>query len=85
MSGVGIDEFDAKNQEHVLYIILAAISAYYQSIGEDMPIQSDTFMFNCKPSEIIDAMKAVFELRMAWYEIPAGEEEKVEEDAPKND
>lgn len=79
MSGQGIEEFDAKNQEHVIYLILSAISAYYQSIGEEMPIKSETFMFDCKPNEIIEAMKVVFELRMEWYELPFGDDEKEEE------
>ena len=83
LTGVGIDEFNANDNEHILYLIVAAISAYYQSKGEDIPINADNIIYEANKDELIGAVKAVIELRADWYELPFGEEEK-KEDEGKN-
>ncbi len=72
-TGVSVDEFDTKNPEHHLYIILAAIIAYYESHGEKAPVKDTDLMYNARPVEIIEALRVIFELRKAWYKLPAGD------------
>ena len=81
-TGVAIDQFDAQNPEHVLYIIISAIIAWSQSRGEEPAIKDDELMYNAKPQELIDTLTEIFKLRAEWYEVPAGEpqEEKTDEE-----
>ena len=79
MTGVNIEDFDAKNSEHVIYFVLAAIMAYYQSRGEESPVAADDLIYKASPTDIINAMKAAVELRSEWYALP------FEDDAPKED
>lgn len=87
-TGVSVDEFDTKNPEHHIYIILAAIIAYYESQGEKAPVKDTDLMYNARPAEIIEALRVIFELRNEWYAVPAGDISKSkpekEEDKAKN-
>lgn len=86
-TGVGIDEFDASDPEHITYLVLAAILAYYQGNGEEPPLKSDDIIFKAKPKEIIDALTVVFQLRADWYQLPKGDDTDEEPvgDEVKND
>ena len=72
-TGVSVDEFDAKNPEHHIYIILAAIMAYNGAEGIDTTIRDTDLMYNARPAEIIEALRVIFELRNEWYKLPAGD------------
>lgn len=72
-TGVSVDEFDTKNPEHHIYIILAAIMAYNGAEGLDTTIRDTDLMYNARPAEIIEALRVIFELRNAWYKLPAGD------------
>lgn len=76
LSGESIDKFDATNPSHVTALIMAAIVAYYQSRGEDSPIDTEKIMYEAKPKELIEVMTAIFNLRNTWY---SGDEEGKEE------
>lgn len=87
-TGVSVDEFDTKNPEHHIYIILAAIMAYNGSEGIDTTIRDTDLMYNARPAEIIEALRVIFELRAEWYALPAGDPAErstdKEEDKAKN-
>ena len=87
-TGVSVDEFDTKNPEHHIYIIIAAIIAYYESQGKKAPVKDTDLMYNARPAEIIEALRVIFELRNAWYKVPAGDiaesKPEKEEDKAKN-
>lgn len=68
-----VEEFDATNPEHVLYLILSAIMPYYLSRDEEVPVTADELMYQSSPEELIDALKEVLSLRNAWYKLPEGE------------
>lgn len=84
-TGTGIDKFDANDPEHVLYLIIAAIIAYSQSIGEEPAVRDEDLMYNSKPKELVDALAVIFRLRAEWYEVPAEPEDEEKGDEPKND
>ena len=58
-----------------IFLILAAISAYYESRGEELPIDDKTLMYECKPEELGTALGVVLGLRGQFYAVPSGEPE----------
>ena len=72
-TGVSVDEFDTKNPEHHIYIILAAIMAYNGAEGLDTTIRDTDLMYNARPADIIEALRVIFELRNECYKLPAGD------------
>ena len=56
-----------------IFLILAAISAFYQSHDEDMPVQDSDIMNECTPAELGKAIGTVLGLRNQFYALPAGE------------
>lgn len=74
-TGVPIDEFDAKNPEQAIYLLLASIQSYCLSNDTKAEIQDTDLMYKAKSDELINAVKAVFDLRRDWYNLPKGEED----------
>ena len=58
-----------------IFLILAAISAYYESRGEELPIDDKTLMYETKPEELGTALGVVLGLRGQFYAVPTGEPE----------
>ena len=58
-----------------IFLILAATSAYYESKGEELPIDDKTLMYDCKPEELGTALGVVLGLRGQFYAVPSGEPE----------
>ena len=58
-----------------IFLILAAVSAYYESRGEELPIDDKTLMYECKPEELGTALGVVLGLRGQFYAVPSGEPE----------
>lgn len=79
----GVSEFDANNPEHVLYLILSAVLAYYQHRREEAPIKSDDLLYDTTAAERGKAMEVISNLITEWYKIPEGEPQE-EEDEGKN-
>jgi hypothetical protein len=73
-TGVNIDEFDATNPEHIIYLIIAAIATYYQKQGTDAPVKDNDMMYDAQPNELISALTDVLNLRADWYQLPKGEQ-----------
>ena len=86
-TGTNVDEFDATNPEHIIYIILSAIATYYQKEGTDAPVKDEALMYDVQPRELIDALNEVLKLRADWYQLPKGDkkdEKPAEEQEEKN-
>lgn len=81
-TGSNLDDFDASNPEHIIYIILAAIASYYQAEGKDAPVKDEGLLYHAKPKEMIEALNEVLKLRAEWYELPKGEKEPEKTDEP---
>lgn len=60
--------------EQSIYIILAAIIAYYDD-PEKAPVKDVDLMKNATPGEIGTAIGTIFRLRTEFYEVPSGEPE----------
>jgi hypothetical protein len=58
-----------------IFLILAAVSAYYESRGEELPIDDKALMYECKPEELGTALGVVLGLRGQFYAVPSGEPE----------
>jgi hypothetical protein len=82
-TGVNLDEFDATNPEHIIYIILSAIATYYQKEGTDAPVKDENLMYDVQPRELIDALNEVLKLRADWYQLPKGD--TIDEQKPDPD
>lgn len=80
-TGLEIENFDPTDRDHIIYMILSAISTYYlsQEKEEDRkaPIVDTDLMYDASSKEIIDAIKETIKLKNDWYEIPNGD--KIEE------
>lgn len=86
-TGLEIEEFDPTNRDHIIYMILSAIAAYYQKREEDAPIKDTDLMYNASSKEIIKTLNEVFKLKADWYELPKGEkveEQPADDETPKN-
>lgn len=56
-----------------IYLVLAAIMAYYQSKDEDAPIRDTDLMNDTTPLELGTALGTIISLWAKFYNIPAGE------------
>lgn len=84
-TGEPVTNFDAANPEHSIYLILAAAITCAQAEGKDAELQDTDLMYSATPTQIVEAMKTILELRNEWYEVPAGETKEEEKPAdPKN-
>lgn len=63
---------DAKRS---IYLVLAAVMAYYQSKDEDAPIKDTDLMNDTKSLELGKALGTIINLWAKFYSIPAGEPE----------
>ena len=84
-AGVGMDQFDGRNPEHVVCLLLAAMTAYGQWKGEKVGVKDVDVMFGAKPAELLEAVRVVMELQREWYEVPAGEGEELPQNGDKDD
>ena len=61
---------DAKRS---IYLVLAAVMAYYQSQEDDAPIKDSDLMNETTPFELGTALGTIINLRAKFYNIPKGE------------
>ena len=64
---------DAKRS---IYLVLAAVMAYYQSKDEDAPIKDTDLMNDATPLELGTALGTIINLWAKFYNIPKGEPEE---------
>lgn len=58
-----------------IYLVLAAIMAYYQSQNEEAPIKDTDLMNEATPLELGTALGTIINLWAQFYNIPKGEPE----------
>jgi hypothetical protein len=56
-----------------IFLILAAASAYYESKGEQLPIDDKALMYDTTPSELGTALGVILSLRTQFYAVPSDE------------
>lgn len=59
-----------------IYLVLAAVMAYYQSKDEDAPIKGTDLMNDTTPLELGTALGTIINLWAKFYNIPKGEPEE---------
>ena len=59
-----------------IYLVMAAIVAYYESIKEETPIKDIDIMSEATPLELGTALGTIINLWAQFYNIPAGEPEE---------
>jgi len=72
-TGLSIDAMDYSNPEHVVYLILSAISAYYQKEDKEAPIKDENLMYDAAPEEVVNAIKEIVALRAEFYKKMIGD------------
>ena len=56
-----------------IYLLLASITAYYNSIDEQAPVTDKVLMNDATPTELGTALGTVMRLRGEFYAVPADE------------
>ena len=84
-TGVNVANIDANNPEHVVYLIIAAVFAYYNAKKEELPISDNDVLNEASPEEISGAAKAILEMCGRWYHLPNGEAEPDSESGQEGD
>ena len=85
-TGVSVEDMDLMNPEHIIYLILSAMIAYYEHEELSLPIKDTDLMYNSNPTEMIQAVANVFELNREWYAVPKGDTtDKPSDEETKND
>jgi len=59
------------------YLILAAISAYYDSKSEEMPITDKDLMNECDPQDFGNALKVIVSMYAEFYKLSIEEAKKL--------
>ena len=63
------------DSERSIYLVLAAVVAYYESKGEEAPIKDADLMNETTPLELGTALGIIIKLWSQFYNIPKGEPE----------
>lgn len=63
-----------------IFLILAAMTAYYESKGEKAPIEDKDLMYHASPEDVGTALGTVIALRSEFYHLPKGENDDKQED-----
>ena len=80
-----INEKKMPDTRKTIFLILAAMQAFYESKGIEMPVGDKQLMYESTPEDIGNALGTVLSLWMEFNHLPAGEpEDKKGEDKSKN-
>lgn len=69
----------------IVYLILAAIVSYYESRGEESPVDDKKIIYGANPKEITQAVTDIMNLRLAWYNLPSIEKLQAEKSKGKKE
>lgn len=61
-----------------IYLIIASMSSYYESQGDDAPVSDKDLLYNASPVETGNALGEIIVLRSSFYHVPTGEPEEKE-------
>ena len=56
-----------------IYLILSAVQAYYDSVGQEMPVVDKDIMYASTPLEFSTAIGTIIAMRGEFYHIPSDE------------
>ena len=67
-----LEKKEDPDKKRTLYAILACMLAYYED-ADNAPIKDSDFLKEATPTEFINAVTAILELRAEFYHLPKGE------------
>jgi hypothetical protein len=72
---VAINEKPARMPDlrKTIYLILACATAYYESKGQESPLEDIHLMYNCEPEELGIALGTILNLYAEFYHLPKDE------------
>lgn len=70
-----IDNNRMPDIRNTIFLILAALQAYYESKEMQAPITDKQLMYECTPQEIGEALGVILGLRAQFMNIPIGDPE----------
>ena len=86
---IGLQENKMPDTRKSIYLIMSAITAYYESNGEKNPIEDKELIFHATPDDIGLAVGTIARMYIDFYKIPIGEPEEKKpanaEEAEKKD
>lgn len=68
-----------------IYLIMSAMTAYYESHGEKNPVEDRELVFHSSPEDVGLAIGTIAGLYIDFYKIPVGEPKEKEPADEKND
>ena len=68
-----------------IYLIMSAMTAYYESQGEKNPVEDKELIFHSSPEDVGLAIGTIAGLYIDFYKIPLGEPKEKEPANEKND
>ena len=68
-----------------IYLIMSAMTAYYESRGEKNPLEDRELVFHSSPEDVGSAIGTIAGLYIDFYKIPVGEPKEKEPADEKND
>lgn len=71
----GLSEKKIPDTRKAIYLIISAITAYYESQGQESPIEDKDLIYHASPDDIGRAIGTIAGLYIEFYKIPVGEPE----------
>ena len=76
---IGLNDKKEPDRRKSIYLIMSAMTAYYESQNQENPIEDKELIFHATPDELGLAVGTIAGLYIEFYKIPIGEPE----DKPK--
>lgn len=76
---IGLNDKKEPDRRKSIYLIMSAMTAYYESQNQENPIEDKELIFHATPDELGLAVGTIAGLYIEFYKIPVGEPE----DEPK--
>jgi hypothetical protein len=74
----GLEEKKMPDSRKAIYLILSAMTAFYESKNEDNPIEDKELIFHATPDDIGLAVGTIACMYIEFYKIPVGEPKQPE-------
>jgi hypothetical protein len=75
---IGLSENKMPDSRKAIYLIMAAMTAYYESENKENPIEDKELIFHASPEDIGLAVGTIAGMYIEFYKIPVGEPEDKE-------
>lgn len=70
---IGLNDKKEPDRRKSIYLIMSAMTAYYESQNQENPIEDKELIFHATPAELGLAVGTIAGLYIEFYKIPVGE------------